>query len=136
MSMLSSVDQIVDILLIYHKCPLFSGKCPRTRFARFTTFLISGLSQKIIGLFRTNNLATLNYCLNPNSTNSSVQQNLRLDYILTERSTHHPPPTTTNYLLLLLTAKASQAGRLYNYTVIASHAIRLYYNRLTLMFSR
>ena len=32
------------------------------------------------------------YCRNPNSTNSSVQQSLRLDYILTPRSTHHPPP--------------------------------------------
>ena len=30
---------------------------------------------------------------------------------------HPTPPTHTNYLLLLLTAPASQAGRLYNYTV-------------------
>ena len=35
-------------------------------------------------------------CLNPNSTKSSVQQNLRLDYILTPSSTTHPthPPQT------------------------------------------
>ena len=32
------------------------------------------------------------YCLNPNSTNSSVQQNLRLDYILT----HDPPHPCCN----------------------------------------
>ena len=35
-------------------------------------------------------LVETEYCLNPNSTNSSVQQNLRLDYILTQLST---PPT-------------------------------------------
>ena len=33
------------------------------------------------------------YCQNPNSTNSSIQQSLRLDYILTPSSTHHHPPT-------------------------------------------
>jgi hypothetical protein len=35
-------------------------------------------------------------CQNPNSTNNSNELNLRLDYILTERSTpphHHPPQT-------------------------------------------
>ena len=32
------------------------------------------------------------YCLNPNSTNNSIELNLRLDYILTQLSTHHPPP--------------------------------------------
>jgi hypothetical protein len=47
-------------------------------------------------------------CQNTNSTNNSIVLNLRLDYILTERSTH-PTPPTTNYLLLLLTAPASQA---------------------------
>ena len=34
-------------------------------------------------------------CWNPNSTNNSIELNLRLDYILTARSTtthHHPPP--------------------------------------------
>ena len=57
-------------------------------------------------------------CQNPNSTNNSIELNLRLDYILTQLSTPpHPPTTTTNSLLLLLTAPASQAGRLYNYTV-------------------
>jgi hypothetical protein len=34
----------------------------------------------------------------------------------------------------LTKAPLCQAGKLYNYTVRASHAIRLYYNRLTLMF--
>ena len=34
-------------------------------------------------------------CQNPNSTNNSIELNLRLDYILTERST---PPTTTQTL--------------------------------------
>ena len=42
---------------------------------------------------------TKNKCQNPNSTNSSIELNLRFDYILTARSTHQPP--TTNYLLLL-----------------------------------
>jgi hypothetical protein len=52
-------------------------------------------------------------CQNPNSTNDSIELSLRLDYIFTQRS------TTTNSLLLLLTGtgQASQAGRLYNYTV-------------------
>ena len=64
-------------------------------------------------------------CLNPNSTNISIELNLRLDYILTDRSTH-PTTTTTNSLVLLLTAPASQAGRLYNYTVRVqcSHCVR------------
>ena len=44
-------------------------------------------------------------CQNPNSTNSSIQQSLRLDYILTPWST---PPTTTNSLLLLLTAQLAR----------------------------
>ena len=61
------------------------------------------------------------YCLNPNSTNSSVQQNLR--FRLHSYTIIHP---TTNYLLLLLTAPASQALRLYNYTLTASQAGRLY----------
>ena len=39
------------------------------------------------------------YCQNPNSTNNSIDLNLRLDYILTERSTHHP---TTNSLLFFV----------------------------------
>ena len=63
------------------------------------------------------------YCLNPNSTNSSVQQNLR--FRLHSYTIIHPP-TTTNYLLLLLTAPASQALRLYNYTLTASQAGKLY----------
>ena len=46
-----------------------------------------------------------NICLNPNSTNNSIELNLRLDYILTQLSTHHHH---TNSLLLLLTAPASQ----------------------------
>ena len=51
------------------------------------------------------------YCQNPNSTNNSIELNLRLDYILTERSTTHPPHHHTNsLLLLLLTAPASRAG--------------------------
>ena len=45
------------------------------------------------------------YCQNPNSTNSSIEQNLRLDYILTP--CRDPPHTIS--LLLLLTAPASQA---------------------------
>jgi hypothetical protein len=28
-------------------------------------------------------------CQNPNSTNNSIELNLRLDYILTARSSHH-----------------------------------------------
>jgi hypothetical protein len=43
-------------------------------------------------------------CQNPKLTNNSIELNLRLDYILTERSTTHHP---TNSLLLLLTAPAS-----------------------------
>ena len=62
-------------------------------------------------------------CLNPNSTNSSVQQNLR--FRLHSYTIIHPPPTT-NYLLLLLTAPASQALRLYNYTPTTSQAGKLY----------
>jgi hypothetical protein len=68
------------------------------------------------------------YCLNPNSANSSVQQNLRLDYILTQLSTPPTTTTTNSLLLLLLTAPASQALRLYNHTV--TEPGRLYYNRL------
>ena len=49
-----------------------------------------------------------------------------LDYIFTPSSTPPTPPTTTNYLLLLLTAPASQALRLYNYTLTASQAGKLY----------
>ena len=59
----------------------------------------------------------------PKLNHQLIQLSLRLDYILTQRST---PPNTTNSLLLLLTAPASQAGRLYNCTVTASQAGRLY----------
>jgi hypothetical protein len=44
--------------------------------------------------------------------------------------TEKTPPPTTNYPLLLLTAPASQSLRLYNYTVTANQAVRLYYNPL------
>ena len=37
------------------------------------------------------------YCQNPNSTNNSIELNLRLDYILTERSTHHPTHQPTHH---------------------------------------
>jgi hypothetical protein len=56
-----------------------------------------------------------NYCQNPNSTNNSIELNLRLDYILTESSPC--PPTTNSRLLLLFSAPASQAGKLYSSTV-------------------
>ena len=45
-------------------------------------------------------LIKLIYCQNPNSTISSIQLSLRLDYILTQRSTpptHHPPQTQLVY---------------------------------------
>ena len=41
----------------------------------------------------------LPYCQNPNSTNSSVQQSLRLDYILTPWSKTHPPTQTLPHQL-------------------------------------
>ena len=53
----------------------------RTFGARTTTLSVSSLLPNSKCNF---------YCLNPNSTNSSVQQNLRLDYILTPSSTHPP----------------------------------------------
>jgi hypothetical protein len=46
---------------------------------------------------------------------NSIELNLRLDYILTARSTHHHHPTQT--ICCYCAAQASQAGRLYNYTV-------------------
>jgi hypothetical protein len=64
------------------------------------------------------------YCQNPKSTNNSIELNLRLDYILTQRSTTQHDHT--NSLLLLLTAQASQAGKLYSSTVTASQTGRLY----------
>ena len=53
------------------------------------------------------------YCQNPNSTNNSIELNLRLDYILTASST----PPTTNYLLWLLLTAQLAGTWVYNYTV-------------------
>ena len=53
-----------------------------------------------------NGTAAMAYCQNPNSTISSIQQSLRLDYILRERSTtttHH-----TNSTCILKTGKSWQ----------------------------
>jgi hypothetical protein len=50
-------------------------------------------------------------CQNPNSTYNSIEQKLHSYPVI------HHTPTTTNSLFLLLTAPASQAGKLYNYTV-------------------
>ena len=52
---------------------------------------------------------TIINCLNPNSTNSSVQQNLRLDYILTPSST---PPTTTTHTKSTCILKTGQSWQL------------------------
>ena len=56
------------------------------------------------------------YCQSPNSTNSSIQQSLRLDYILTS----DPRPTTTQTLcvVVVINCPASrQAACVYNCTV-------------------
>ena len=73
------------------------------------------------------------YCQNPNSTNSSVQQSLRLDYILTERSTPPTPTTQTQLVYSKLDRAAQLASRdlslqLNSYT--QTSVATLYYNRL------
>ena len=47
-------------------------------------------------------------CQNPNSTNSSIQQSLRIDYIITCRSTH--PPSRTLRIVVVVNCTASSAG--------------------------
>ena len=59
---------------------------------------------------------------NPNSTISSIQLSLRLDYILTQRSTHPPPPHKLNLYTQnweeLTTAQLARRASLYKCTGI------------------
>ena len=62
----------------------------------------------------------------PKFNQNSIELNLRLDYVLTARSTH-PTTTTTQTICCCCAAQASQVGRLYNYTVatpVSSSALR------------
>jgi hypothetical protein len=89
------------------------SSCFKTTFSSIRNFLVSLQIQRRFN------------CQDPNS----IEQNLRLDYILTDRSTHH-----TNYLLLLLLSPASQAGKLYNYKVRVQ-CIHCLLRRSTLKFT-
>ena len=90
-------------------------------------FLLTLLSQNLLLVSSLQNhlclckiLATLLvYCQNPNSTKSSIQQSLRLDYIITERST--PPTTQTLHVgpsgvhALPLAAGINEGGHYFRY---------------------
>ena len=81
-------------------------------------------------------------CLNPNSTNSSVQQSLRLDYILT-CDPPKPPPTQTQLVYSKLdradNCPASKQGpvctSVQSHTDQCSHSVLRFRGR-TLFFSR
>jgi hypothetical protein len=81
------------------------------------TFVLNTVAHRKSTSIQLSWAVTKMYCQNPNSTISSIQQSLSLDYILTQRSTPAIHQPTTNSLLLLLTAPASKAGRLHNCTV-------------------
>ena len=74
-----------------------------------------------------NSHSNVSYCQNPNST--KTQLNLRLDYILTARSTHPTTTTTQTICCCCSLPQLARAGRLYNYTV-ADQLAALYYDRL------
>ena len=79
-------------------------------------------------------------CQNPNSTKTSVQQSLRLDYILTVISTppHPPHHQELTMLLLLLTGQAVQARQsvqLYSHTQVSA-SLHCISERLTFLFSK
>jgi hypothetical protein len=85
-----------------------------TRCARVTSFILYPCP---LSLTPYPILSPVKYCQNPNSTNNSIEVNLRLDYILTERST---PPTTNHKLSVVVVVNCPSYARqtiLYNYTV-------------------
>ena len=58
------------------------------------------------------NIMLLNcYCQNPNSSNNSIELNLRLDYILTARSTTQPPHPTPPHKLSVVVVVSCPASR-------------------------
>jgi hypothetical protein len=77
------------------------------------------------------------YCQNPNSTKNSIELNLRLDYILSARSTTHPTTQTICCCCAAQLAGRDLCVQLYSYrpvqalcTKIDKTNVPLYYDRL------
>ena len=87
------------------------------------------IKMKCMELKQTLRYSELSFCLNPNSTISSVQQNLRLDYILTY--TTHPPHKLFLYTLNWEELTTAQLANRDLCVQVYSHTqTTLYYNRL------
>ena len=65
--------------------PALSGINSRNRYDR--RGMVGIVINKYCSVQLVDNLGSTGNCQNPNSTNNSIELNLRLDYILTERST-------------------------------------------------